>query len=151
MTLVTRGAYPKTDELIFFGKRPKTALWYKGLKSATQIFGIKMTPPPSEVFLKFIRFGSTSRPLGKLGRGKCHFYWTKSTKVKMFMVAKMLTMMKNENVCLDPNSEELWGAGGRYEWEGGGLLGSYHYDELGYKGLKVVGLGYVMLCFVMLC
>ena len=38
----------------------------------------------------------------------------------MFMVAKMLTMMKNENVCVDPNSEELWGAGGGGGGGGGG-------------------------------
>ena len=29
--------------------------------------------------------------------------------MKIFMFAKCLNMMKNENVLLDPNSEALWG------------------------------------------
>ena len=45
--------------LHFFGSRPQIAL-YKGPKSATQIFGLKIPPP---LFRKFIRFGSLTRLL----------------------------------------------------------------------------------------
>ena len=41
---------------------------FKGLKSEIKIFGLKMTPLPSKLFRKFVRFGGGRLPLPGSGK-----------------------------------------------------------------------------------